>query len=144
MDPYVQRPGIDLFWTKSAVSGRVVVVFQGYLNRRGLALIPQRSRAVRSGDVHEMLLTDDGDAGPGRSVDRVAGLGFVEFLTGGVLLVGDDVKIGDRQVGRVVGFDETHMPNHMNIVIFASPALCGRDLGITNGDTVVLIQHSDR
>lgn len=143
MDPYTRRPSTDFFWTKSTVFGRVVVVFHGYLDDRGLALIRQRSRAVRRGDVHEMLITDEADAGPGSSVNRVAGFGFIEFLSGGVLLVDDEVLIGDKHIGRIVGFDETHMPNHMNIVIFASPVRSGRDLGLATHDRVAFARRTE-
>ena len=32
-------------------------------------------------------------------------------------MVGDKVSVDGRHLGALAGFDETHMPNHMNIVV---------------------------
>ena len=39
-------------------------------------------------------------------------------------------------VGTVIGFDETHLPNHLNIVIYTVSLVTGRDLGAQLGDEV--------
>ena len=34
-------------------------------------------------------------------------------------MVGDDLKITGKSIGRIAGFDMTHMPNHMNVLVKA-------------------------
>jgi hypothetical protein len=74
--------------------------------------------------------------GPSGRADRVAYLGFVEFSQGGVLLTGDEVRIGSTLVGTIAGYDETHMPNHLNIVLTGSPWSSGVERGIALGQAV--------
>ncbi|MBI4279300.1 MAG: hypothetical protein HY660_12670 [Armatimonadetes bacterium] len=136
-DPYVT--GLlqeNFFAQKSPVAGRLVVVLRGHLEGRELELIPQPSRAVTAGEVHELVAVDEPKAGPGRVVNRVAFLGFVEFLSGGVLVAGDEVRVGGRVVGRLAGYDLTHMPNHMNLVILTPGALSGEEMGLELGAAV--------
>jgi len=50
-------------------------------------------------------------------VNRIAYLGFVAIADGGVIVADDEVYLAGCLVGTLAGFDETHMPNHLNIVI---------------------------
>jgi hypothetical protein len=128
-DPYLRNLSYETFYArKSPIEGRLVVVLRGRVSDRALALIPQRSRAVRTGDVHELIATDEASAAPGRTVNSIAYLGFAEFSAGGVLVLGDELRIGGRIVGRLAGFDDTHMPNHMNIVVAVDAARSGEEL----------------
>lgn len=136
-DPYVVRMvAANPYRAKSEVTGRVCAVLDLHYERRGLELIPQPSRAVRRGEVHELFLTDEAGAGPGQAVHRVAVLGFFEVERGGVILRGDRVTIGGRFVGTVAGFDETHAPNHLNVVLRGPQARSGTDLGLALGEPV--------
>ena len=63
------------------------------------------------------MITDEGDAGPGGGADRVSAIAFFEVSEGGLAVVGDKVSIGGRPLGRVAGYDMTHMPNHMNVLV---------------------------
>lgn len=131
VDPYVRNPRHENFYVqKSAVRGRLVVVLRGRVPDRALELIPQRSRAVLAREVHELIATDERDAGPGRTINSIAYLGFAEFSSGGVLVVGDELRIGGRLIGRLAGYDQTHMPNHMNIIIAVDAARSGDELGL--------------
>jgi len=117
-DPY--RAGMikrDIFLQRRAIVGELVALMDSMLESRGLALISPRSRAVLVNEMHELILTDEQHAGPDKTVNTVLAIGFVEIRTGGVILVGDEVLIGDIVIGKVAGFDVTHMPNHMNIVV---------------------------
>jgi len=98
------------------------------------------SRAVPAGEIHELALTDDPAAEPGARVDRVAYVGFVEIVRGGVILVGDRVTLGQRELGQVVGFDYTHFPNHMNILIRGPRLQTGRDLKVMVEESVIFSQ----
>jgi hypothetical protein len=75
-------------------------------------------------------MTDEPDAAPGREVNRVGYLGFVEILDGGVIIKGDEVLLDDELIGHIAGFDETHMPNHQNIVIAGDSRATGAERGI--------------
>jgi hypothetical protein len=80
------------------------------------------------------MITDE-DCDVEMTVDRVALIAFFEVDNGGVILLDDSVTIGDRTVGRVAGFDETHMPNHQNICL-RGERRDGEGLGIQVGDLV--------
>jgi len=94
----------------------VVAVLRGTLENRNLELIPQPSRGLKHGEVHEIIVTDE-NVSPGSRVGRIAYLAFLEFVNGVVLLSGDEVLIEGKLLGRLAGFDISHLPNHMNIVI---------------------------
>lgn len=127
-DPY--QAGMfkaDPYWKKSNIAGRLVVVLDGQYDNRELELITPPSRALLKGEIHELILTDEMGAKPGKVVNRIAYLGFMEIMEAGVMVAGDEVYIGEELVGHVAGFDGTHMPNHLNIVIKAENRRTGRD-----------------
>ena len=129
---------------KTDVSGRIVVVLDTRRENRHLELIHPFSRCVRAGDVHELVLTDDTHAQPGSVVNRVAGVGFLVFDEAGVLMVGDAMRLTNGQVvGTVVGFDNSHYPNHFNIVLYNPEWLSGRDLGLTLDAPVLFAGQRD-
>jgi len=136
-DPYAAgKFAANPYAKKSAVEGPLVVVLQGRMEDRGLALITPISRCLRRYDVHELILTDEAGAKPGSRVDRIAYLGFFAVEAGGVLVSGDEVLLDGRPVGVLAGFDETHMPNHLNIVIRTDRLLTGVELGASLGAAV--------
>ncbi|MCL6451383.1 MAG: hypothetical protein K6T75_08835 [Acetobacteraceae bacterium] len=138
MDPYARgiargRPPCR----KADVQARLVVVLDTRREARGLELIAPYTRAVKRYDVHEFILTDEA-AGPGGTVRRVCGLGFAEVSRGGVLMVGDEVLgPGALRIGTVAGFDLSHDPNHLNVVIHVDRPLTGMELGLCPGDLLV-------
>lgn len=115
---------------KRDVLGRLVVVLRGKLEQRGLTLIAPISRAVQKYEIHELIITDEAGAGPGSRVDRIAYAGFVEIITGGVLVSGDELICAGIVLGKIAGFDETHLPNHLNIVVRAEKRLDGVEMGL--------------
>lgn len=119
-DPYNQR---------RPTAGALVAVMNLRLEHRGLQLIPMPTRALRAGDVHELIVTAT-QAEPGGRVDEVAYLGFFEVAQGSLLKQGDRLSVDGRVLGEVVGFDETHMPNHLNIVIRTADARSGEEQGL--------------
>ena len=64
---------------------------------------------------------------------------FAEFRNGGMLVEGDQVCVSGKVIGEIAGFDETHMPNHQNVVIRGPKRLTGRELGAKLGDTISFI-----
>ncbi|MFW6074146.1 MAG: DUF6917 domain-containing protein [Chloroflexota bacterium] len=118
------------------VVGRIVTVLQGTSDRRGLYLQDDlRSRAVRAGDIHELMLTDT-EVDLGDTVNRVGLIAFFLVEEPGVLIVGSRVQAGDQMIGTLAGFDETHMPNHQNICVQGSDLVDGRGLNLRLGDEV--------
>ena len=114
---------------KRPVHGTLVKVLVHRRADRGMRLEEFASRCVRQGEVHELVTTDHRvtDA----SIDRVGFLGFAEIAHGGVIDRGDEVHIGDRFVGTVLGFDACHFPNHYNILIAMDEPVTGRDIELS-------------
>ncbi len=116
------------YTSKTELKARLFAVLDWSTEDRGLKLIPQLSRAVRRGDVLELICTDTNDAGPGSKVNHAAYIGFVEISETGLLLCGDTVSVRQEEIGKIAGFDETHLPNHLNVVIQCERRKTGREL----------------
>lgn len=132
-DPYTENL-LDReipYSTKTNIIGRINCVLHARSNKRGLELCPYSSRAVTKNEIHELLLTSMTDISPGKTIDNIAYLGFFQVFEGGVIWVGDKVDIEGRVIGYVSGFDLTHFPNHMNIVIQTrEPLQTGKESGV--------------
>ena len=126
--------------SKRPVEGRIVCVLDALSERRGMQLEIHPSRAVRVGEILELALTKDPQASPGVRVDQVAYIGFVEVIQGGVILVGDRATLGKCELGEVVGFDYTHFPNHMNVLVHGRTRQTGHGLGVALEELVVFAQ----
>jgi hypothetical protein len=116
---------------KLTVTGRLVKILIHRREDRGMSVDEWASRCVRSGEVHELVTTDQHDTTTGARVDRVGFLGFVEISEAGVVDRGDPVVIDGKRVGSVLGFDSCHFPNHYNILIAVDATVTGRELGLT-------------
>ena len=128
-DPYAAgKVTTSLYAQKRDVKGPMVVVLDGKLDDRGLSLIGPMSRCLCRGQVHELILTDEESAKPGATVQRIAYLGFFGVDQEGVVVVGDEMLLDGEKVGVLAGFDETHMPNHLNIVIQSTIRKTGSEL----------------
>jgi len=106
----------SVYGDRRPVEGEVVALLHVCFEDRGLKLIETKSRAVQLHEIHELMITDE-DAAPGGGADRVRAIAFFEVDGSGLIVVGDKVSIEGRPLGTLAGFDETHMPNHMNIVV---------------------------
>ena len=113
---------------KRALRGTLIKVLRHRREQRGMSLEPYASRCVRAGEIHELAVTDHPETGPGARIDRIGFLGFAEFTCAGVLDRGDELWIGDRCVGTVLGFDACHFPNHYNVLVHAERVVTGSDL----------------
>ncbi|MGD2200596.1 MAG: hypothetical protein PVJ38_03050 [Candidatus Bathyarchaeota archaeon] len=116
-DPDLITP--DVYGDRRPVKGEIVALLHITFKERGLELITARSRGLRKGEIHELMVTDEEGVAPGGGADRVSALAFFEVLEGGLAVVGDEVSIAGRTLGRLAGYDLTHMPNHMNVVVKA-------------------------
>jgi len=140
-DPY--KTGMfqeNPYYAKSDLTGRLAVVLQGRYETRGLQLITQPSRCICKNQVHELIASDEAGIKPGSTVDRIAYVGFVEIEQGGVIISGDEVLYNDTPIGRIAGFDETHMPNHYNIVLKVAERRTGVELNLEPGGRITIRQ----
>lgn len=138
MDPYIS--GVlkkSPYVNKKTVKGNIVVILDSIVEKRGLNLIIPHSRAVKKNEIHEIMITSEKNAAPGEVVNNVAYIGFFEVIEGGVILKGDDVYIEGKPIGKVVGFDDTHMPNHQNIVLYSVKNKTGSGLNINLEDEIL-------
>lgn len=139
VDPY--KAGmfkVNPYAQKSPCEGELVVVLDGKMEGRKLQLMSPISRALLTHEIHELIVTDEVEAGPGKEVNRIAYWGFFEVTKGSVIVVGDTVQIGGRVLGTIAGYDETHMPNHINIIVKASERETGVELGLSLGEKIII------
>ena len=132
---------VNLPMVKTEVSTRVVALLGHRQTSRGMELLEFRTRCVRRYEIHELVTTTDPTGGlanarAGDRIDRVGFLGFAEVTAGGVIERGDAVSWRGRVLGRVVGFDGCHHPNHYNILIHVDELSTGHDLGLGLGDAL--------
>lgn len=123
---------------KRELKGELVDVLDLASQERGLNLIPQKTRVLCTNEIHELITTDEVDAGPNKMVDRVSYVGFFEISQGSVVIVGDPVFINGKEIGKVTGFDDTHFPNHYNIVLISLKRVTGYEAGFHIGDEVII------
>jgi hypothetical protein len=116
-DPNLITPSV--YGDKRSVTGEIVALLHITFEERGLKLIQSRSRALCKGEIHELMITDEEGAAPGGGADRVSAIAFFEVKNGGLIVVGDMVTRNDDFLGVVAGYDMTHMPNHMNVLLKA-------------------------
>ncbi|NLZ53953.1 MAG: hypothetical protein GX892_12570 [Thermoanaerobacteraceae bacterium] len=138
VDPY--KKGMfktNPYAKKKPLKGNLVVVLDGKYEERGLQLIPQPSRCLISNEVHELILTDE-DKKPGDIINKIAYIGFFVVKESTVITVGDEVKINGQVIGKIAGFDETHMPNHYNIVVYGKERISGNERNLDLDDEVVI------
>jgi len=129
---------------KVVVRGVLVKLLHHRRDDRGMTVIPEASRCVRVGEVHELVTTDHRDLVAGSRVNRVGFLGFAEIGNAGVLEVGDRVLLGEREVGVLVGFDDCHFPNHYNVLIETPETLTAEAAGAEVGAVVTFAPPARR
>ena len=134
----------DFIKTKRELRGIFVAIMEGHATNRYLRLIKLRTRAISVAGIHELLLTDRAEIKPGGIVDRVSFIGFFEVTLGGVLKVGEEARVDGKLLGDVIGFDLTHYPNHMNILLKAPELVDGMTLGLAPGDEIVFDMPNER
>jgi hypothetical protein len=139
MEPYAGKVfSRNPFVHHSAISGRIVAVLDAHLTDRALQLIQPISRVVKKYDIHELIATPQGDAIPGAKINDVWYIAFFEVAVGGVIVIGDQVLVGKNPIGCVAGFDDTHLPNHQNIILRTEKRKTGIDLAISLEEIVVI------
>ena len=117
------------FVKKQVIEGRVVAVLEKKYDKRDITLMSQFSRAVLKHEIHEIMLTDE-DVSTDDEVNRIWILGFFEVTRPGIIVEGDAFRVGDTVLGTVSGFNDVHMPNHLNIVIHCQNPQTGVEMGV--------------
>jgi hypothetical protein len=124
---------------KLPIRAKVNAVLHAHAENRHLQLEPFPSRAVLKGEIHELILTVE-NAVPGAPIDQISYLCFFEIETAGVLWQFDRVEINGKPVGTLGGYDSSHLPNHMNVVIHSSIALMtGKEMKLQPGDPIEFV-----
>lgn len=138
MEPYKKINAKDIYYNRRPVKGKIVAILDLYLKGRDLSLIIPQSRTLKRGEIHEIIFTHEHKY-PGDKVDTVYYVGFFEIEEGGVVITGDILSIGGIKRAELIGFNETHMPNHQNIIFYTETPMTGKMLGIGVGDSVEFI-----
>lgn len=128
-----QKKKESLFSEKVTVRGKWVAVMNSLRNDRGIILTPFYTRCVKKNEIHEFIACDK-SAIPDKPIDHIAYLGFGEVMQGGVIEIGDRLYLKDHPIGTILGFDETHFPNHYNVIIKVDILLTGFALKIKPTD----------
>ncbi len=140
ISPYdTKRITPDLYGDRRRVEGEIIAILHVSFKDRGLKLLDTKSRAVLKHEIHELMITDEKEAAPGGSVDRVLAVAFFEIINGGLIVSGDKVVVEGRPIGSLVGYDMNHMPNHMNVLIRSSTL---DEPSLTIGEKIFFIRPS--
>ena len=138
-DPYIhQLLDADLpCAAKEPLHGSLNTILHARADQRGLELCPYPSRAILKDEVHELIITAEESAAPTKTVNKIAYLGYFTVCESGVLWVGDRVSINDKFIGYLAGYDLTHFPNHMNVIILVKGTLfTGLEAKLNPGDSI--------
>lgn len=132
---------LSTYAANRSVEGEVVTVLDSTHEARGLNLMATYSRALRKNSIHELIATDEEGQKPGGTADRIAYLAFFEVTRGGCIIVGETLFVDDQPVGEIIGFDETHEPNHLNIIIGVKARATGPQLRISLGSKIKFVRR---
>ena len=124
------------YTAKRHVRGELIYVFSLRTDERWMQLEEFPSRALGSGEIHELIVSANPGLKPGAKVRDVAYIGFFEVAVSGIAEPGDEVWAGEHRLGVLAGFDMSHYPNHFNIVVSTDVAVTGAELGLDVGATV--------
>lgn len=117
--------------SKSDIELAILVVLSNKKTDRGLRLSEFTSRCVMKGEVHEFLVANEWNSDRNMVFNDISYLGFFEFITAGVLGVGDRLLDENNElIGEIIGFDFTHMPNHMNVALHSVSKKTGTERGM--------------
>jgi len=126
------------------VKGEMVNVYFNVGSEDGKSkLISSPPRALYSGEIYELFVTDDKSAKPGGTVKSHKILGHFEVKQAGLIREGDLVSVKGRQVGKVAGYEPCKVlraPEQAIIHIFAKTdkkILGSKELAIKLGDEVL-------
>ncbi|MBF4622770.1 Gfo/Idh/MocA family oxidoreductase [Clavibacter sp. VKM Ac-2872] len=130
--------------SKLDVETRVIRTLFHETDRRGMVLGQQGSACFSSGEIHELVVTTDCTDIAGGTVDHVGYLGFIEFRAGAMITRGDTFWYDGACLGEFAGVDESHMPNHLNIILRSERVITAEDVDLRPGDAIVIREGRQR
>lgn len=141
-EPHLTAPTLGKsYYKKRDIQGEMVSIADSRRENRGMELIIQKSRALSAGQIHELAVTSKQNISPGSILDSVAYLGMMEIKIGGLIVIDDEVIINGELIGKVTGFDETHYPNHINIIIRVNEMKTGHQMGLDVGTNIKFVSR---
>lgn len=129
-----------LFSTKLDVQGRWVAIMEHRRSDRAMQPSAFKTRCLKQSEIHEFIICEEPPSET-TPINNVSYLGFGEIQQGGVVEVGDWLYIQDALMGQILGFDETHMPNHLNILIQSNSLVTGHSLGLLPRNSFWIRSH---
>lgn len=130
----------DPYKAKREILGEIIAILDVIIDNRGMKLIEPISRALIKNSICEIAITDEKDASPGKIVNHVGYIGFMEVKKGGVAVIKDKVYINDKLIGVIAGFDTTHAPNHITLLLKTDKISTGSKLNLKIGDKVKILK----
>ena len=117
----------------------LVAVMPDTRKDRNLRLSEFVTRCFAKDEIHEFLVANEWDGDRDAIFNDVSYIGFMRFDQGGVVAVGEKILAEDGQVmGEVIGFDLTHAPNHMNLVLASSSNQTGAERGFVAAQRFII------
>ena len=110
-----------------------VAIMDYYLPDRQMIVSPYHTRCIQKGEIHELVYVAE-NHNNFIDLNNAWYLGFINFCQGGVLAKGMTIEINGQIKGQLIGFDETHSPNHLNFLISAQNPKTGKELGLKIND----------
>ena len=122
---------------KTACFFRVICVLSNMLKDRNLKIIHVPSRAIYEKNVIEIIATDIHCINS-KIIKDVSYLCFAECLNTGILFKGDRISLENKFKGIIIGFNEDHSPNHLNVVVGIEKEKTGKCLKVELGDKILV------
>lgn len=119
---------------------KVIAVLSNEVTNRNLKLIRNPSRAFVKSTVVEFLITSMENKEE-EIIQDISYLCFAEILESGLLVKGDKMIVKE-QSGYIIGFNEDHAPNHINVLISLDAPMPGRRLGLEPGDPIFVEERT--
>lgn len=124
---------MTLFSEKVTIKAQWLAIMDHERKDRAITLSPYKTRCLQVNEIHEfMLCAENSDIS--LPINHIKYLGFAEIQNGGIVEVGDYVLNSENFQAKITGFDETHYPNHYNIVLSSPVFLNGKEYGFFVND----------
>ncbi|MEV7540885.1 DUF6917 domain-containing protein, partial [Pseudarthrobacter oxydans] len=130
--------------SKLDVNTSVVRLLFHETDARGMRLSHHGSACVRRGEIHELVVTTDATDSAGSIIDRIGYIGFIEFTEPAMLTRGDTFWYGNIPLGEFAGYDESHMPNHLNLILRHSHLITAEDFDLRPRDVITIKEGRQR
>jgi len=134
-----------MFITKKKNTEAIVSAVMGHKrNDRAMKMAKWKARCVKVGDIHEFLISIEYKENRKLILNNFVYLGFFEFKKGGVIEIGDRVTLASGKViAEIIGFDDEHLPNHMNIVAKSNENKTGEELGLNLMQKIIIVSKNE-